>query len=104
MNPEDIPRKNKKKQGVINFAQWSGSKMQDGYDSVQYSKDGWDCTVLWCPYALIATHKVYLNKDALIRIAAEMSNGQRTLCWPRYIHYQMSQGNERTIIFDLHAL
>jgi hypothetical protein len=67
--------------------------MKDGFDSVQYFKDGWECTVLWYPYALIATHKVYLNKDALIRIAAAMSNSRRRLCKPQFVKFKKTKGN-----------
>ena len=60
-----FPTGTKMKQKKHLLMDWVSAKMNDGFDCVQHNKAGLDNTVIWDPFALLATHKVFLDTAAL---------------------------------------
>ena len=91
VNQKEIPKGGE-------FADWSAEKATEGFDSVQYYNEGWECTVVWDPFALIATHKIHLDKTGLQRIASLMPNSQRVIHSPEIVKF-VSRGTLKLTTF-----
>jgi hypothetical protein len=57
---------------------WVQTKQKLGFDSVQHNRQGFDVTVLWDPFAAIATHKFFLDAAALRLLAERVSSPRQT--------------------------
>jgi len=88
VDPTDIPSNKQRKNKNWVVADWVQSKWNLGFDSVQHNRSGIDATILWEPFAAIATHKFYFDAAAL-RILAGRVQRPRVVFQQELIQFKM---------------
>ena len=79
---------------------WVQSKKNLGFDSVQRIRSGIDTTILWDPYAAIATHKFYFNM-AELRILAARVQQPRMIFKQEMVQFKMPGEKRKFALLNL---
>ena len=99
VDPNDYPGKNKK---PYQKAAWvKENRLNQAYCILQHNKNGWDNLIVWDPYPLLATHKVWMTVSNLQQISTELKRASspitRAQLQPQFITFQIPQNAESLV-------
>ena len=99
VDPNDYPGKNKKPHQK---AAWvKENRLNQAYCILQHNKNGWDNLIVWDPYPLLATHKIYVTISNLQKISTLLNRASfpvtRAQLQPQFITFQIPQNAESLV-------
>ena len=99
VDPNDYPGKNKKPHQK---AAWvKENRLNQAYCILQHNKNGWDNLIVWDPYPLLATHKIWVTVSNLQQISTALNGAYppvtRAQLQPQFITFQIPQNSESLV-------
>ena len=93
IDPSDYPGKIKK---PYQKAAWvKENRLRQAYSILQYINNKWDQLIVWDPYPLLATHKIWMTVSNLQQISSELKKAsspvKRAQLQPQFIKFQIPE-------------
>ena len=100
VDPDDCPGK-KTKRPEQKAAWVKKNCLHQAYSILQYSNNQWDKLIVWDPYPLVATHKIWMTVRNMQQISSELKKASspvtRAPLEPQFIRFQIPEGAESLV-------
>ena len=100
VDPSDYPGKKKKR---LQKKDWVSEKRHmEAYFTIQHNRNQWDNLVVWDPYPILATHKIWLTVPNLQQISSQLNQSStaaiRADLQPQLIQFQIPENAKSLVV------
>ena len=100
VDPSDYPGKKKKRHQKKDWV--SEKRHMEAYFTIQHNRNQWDNLVVWDPYPILATHKIWLTVPNLQQISSQLNQSStpaiRADLQPQLIQFQIPENAKSLVV------